>query len=146
MDRRLNSGPFVAYVFSSIYITKVGKEREGNSFLLVTTVHFRINIYSRRVQMRVTKRIDCSPPPPPTLLRRFRNGTGSATRNTSWRWKKRGGGERWKARRYCFNNRGTWARDNRVRNVAHIYVEARAGEARRPTDRFSGEKKRGQAG
>lgn len=91
MDRRLNSGPFVAYVFSSIYITKVGKEREGNSFLLVTTVHFRINIYSRRVQMRVTKRIDCSPPPP-TLLRRFRNGTGSTTRNTSWRWKKRGGG------------------------------------------------------
>lgn len=64
MDRRLNSGPFVAYVFSSIYITKVGKEREGNSFLLVTTVHFRINIYSRRVQMRVTKRIDCSPPLP----------------------------------------------------------------------------------
>lgn len=95
MDRRLNSGPFVAYVFSSIYITKVGKEREGNSFLLVTTVHFRINIYSRRVQMRVTKRIDCSPPPPPpTLLRRFRNGTGSTTRNTSWRWKKGGGGKK----------------------------------------------------
>lgn len=76
MDRRLNSGPFVAYVFSSIYITKVGKEREGNSFLLVTTVHFRINIYSRRVQMRVTKRIDCSPPPPshssPPISQRYR--------------------------------------------------------------------------
>lgn len=75
MDRRLNSGPFVAYVFSSIYITKVGKEREGNSFLLVTTVHFRINIYSRRVQMRVTKRIDCSPPPfhsSPPISQRYR--------------------------------------------------------------------------